>query len=105
MSEDTGLKLVKLIVLCMVMQLFLIGYVFATGYHGRQDTVQNQRAACERGKLDRKVNAQGWRIAEEARRADGQEVVAQAYNNIASSLEDRADINCEEVFPDARIIP
>ena len=87
------------------MLMLFVGYVLLQSYEGRVALVNSQRAGCERGKEDRKVNAQGWRIAEEARRAEGQEVVALAYDKIATSLEERAAINCTEAFPKASFIP
>jgi hypothetical protein len=92
-----------LIVLAVL--IFMIGYVFFQAYASRVSVVENQRAACERGKLDRNDNARGWRRAEEARRAEGQDDVANAYANIATNLETRAKIDCTEEFPSARLLP
>jgi hypothetical protein len=105
MTEDTAQKLTKLVILCLVLFLFVIGYVFFTGYNGRRDLVESQRRGCERGKLDRNANASGWRIAEDARRSDGQTDVANNYAAIARGLERRSRINCKEAFPKASLIP
>lgn len=74
--------------------------IWVTSFQGRADLVQSQREGCSRGKLDRAANAEGWRIAEAARRAEGQTDVAARYARIAASLEARAKINCAERFPD-----
>jgi hypothetical protein len=86
--------------------------------------VKSQRAGCERAKADRKVNSQGWRTAQAARlrslsadldisyksvqqlvAADpspedpGDLVAARKYDQIATELEARSNIDCAEVFP------
>lgn len=104
-NEQMLYSLAKLILVLMAIQLLVILYVGWSSYNGRQDLVESQRAGCNRAKLDRSANAQGWRIAEAARRAEGQEVVAKAYNDIAEGLEDRSRIDCIDAFPKARIIP
>lgn len=104
-NEKMLFSLAKLIFLLMIIQLGVIFYIGLSSYQGRQDLVKTQRAGCSRGKLDRAANAQGWRIAEEARRADGQLVVAKAYSDIAEELEERSRIDCIDAFPKARIIP
>lgn len=95
----------KLIVLGLVVNCVVLGYVFWTGYEGRKDLVASQRAGCERGKLDRGANAAGWRNAEEARTADGDFEVAAEYKRIADGLEARSRIICSEAFPKASFIP
>lgn len=89
----------------MICLLVVVGYVFWQSYAGRSDLVDSQRAGCARGKLDRIVNARGWRIAEDARRGEGNFKIANSYQKIAESLEERAHIDCEEVFPKARFFP
>jgi len=89
----------------MLVQVFLFGYAFYTGYKGRQDIVEMQRRGCERGKLDRNDNALGWRNAQKARIADGDFDVAKTYGKIAAGLEERSEIICTEAFPKARYIP
>lgn len=61
--------------------------------------VMAQRQGCERAKADRTANATGWRIAEQARRDDGQVDVADRYARIAAGLEARSRIDCAEAFP------
>lgn len=57
MNERTAHILARLIVIGLVAQLGVIGYVFYAGYWGRVETVKNQRIACERNELDRADNA------------------------------------------------
>lgn len=103
MSEKTAHNLAKLSVIGLVIQLSVIVYVCYSNYQGRVTTVENQRGGCSRSKQDRSANASGWRIAEEARRADGQLEVAKKYAKIARGLERRARINCAAAFPKARL--
>lgn len=98
-------KVVRLVIFIGLMLVLFVGYVFYQSYEGRVNLVDSQRAACERSKKDRSANAQGWRIAEEARRNEGQEVVALAYSKIAAGLEERSQIVCDEAFPKASFIP
>jgi hypothetical protein len=70
-----------------------------SSYQARQDIVESQRAGCERGKLDRTANAQGWRNAEAARRASGDDEIADVYRGIAEGLEARSRVVCSVAFP------
>jgi hypothetical protein len=84
--------------------------VWVTSFQGRAALVTYQRIGCERGKLDRAANAEGWRAAERARRssANGEAgrrkaddlVAAANYKRIASGLERRARIDCVKEYPD-----
>lgn len=88
----------------MMVLVILVIAVFMQSYYGRKDLVNSQRSGCERGKLDRNDNAKGWRSAEAARRASGTPSdlrAAAQYDRIASSLEHRAGIDCDKVFPSA----
>ncbi len=96
--------MVRFLITVLVVQLFLIGYVFIQSYDGRVKLVNNSRTACERGKKDRLANAEGWRIAQAARLADGNVVVANRYADIAVGLENRGHIDCTEAFPDPSLI-
>lgn len=78
----------------------MVASVWVTSFQGRHNLVVSQREGCKRGKLDRTANARGWREAEHARRAAGENDVADEYARIATGLERRARINCEEQFPD-----
>lgn len=97
-------KLGVLILIGMVVQLVVIGYVFWSQYEGRKDNVANLRAGCRRGKGDRRDNAAAWRIAANARSIEGDFDVAERYSIIASNLERRASINCLEAYPKASVI-
>lgn len=106
MKNNKALRyLAELVVIGMVVQLLVICYVGYSSYTARVDLIESQRAGCERGKLDRSVNAQGWRIAEKARRDEKQTDTAIKYAAIATSLEQRALTNCQEAFPDAELLP
>jgi hypothetical protein len=105
MRRETGARLVRLMIFGMICLILVVAYVFWQSYDGRSQLINGQRAACERGKLDRIANARGWRIAESARRAEGQFEVANNYREIAESLEERSRIKCKVVFPDARFFP
>lgn len=92
----------------LVIFVLLLAMACATiyaGYRGRVRLVDAQRLACERGKLDRTSNAEGWRIAEKARRNAGEYRTAVRYQYIAEDLEERAAINCNNKFPEATLIP
>lgn len=116
-TNETLTKLIKLLLIVMGMQLFIVGYTFYTGYQGRKTTVRNQRAGCERGKLDRADNAAFQRAhklyidkvvlaksVEEDVKAAARTAV-ETYNKTAASLTLRSQINCAKAFPKARIIP
>lgn len=105
LTRRVGYHLAMLVLVGMIVQLLVIGYVFYQSYAGRVEVVQAQRLGCERGKLDRNDNAEGWRIAEAARRAQGEFEVARHYAHIAEGLEARSRINCHVVYPDAGVFP
>lgn len=105
LTRQTGRMLVKIILIGMIVQLLFIVYVFYQSYEGRVRVVNAQRAGCERAKLDRNANASGWRIAEGARRKEGNIIVATRYKNIAEGLEARSRIRCTTAFADASILP
>lgn len=102
---------------------------FWQAYQARIDLVASQRAGCERGKLDRAANAEGWRTAQVARAASAAEnksisieavnklirqpvspgdgfdlIAARRYHKITTELTKRSRINCAEAFPDATLI-
>lgn len=104
-TKHSGKMLTQLLLIGMVVQMLVVGYVFYQSYAGRTKLVHSQRAGCERSKFDRQANAAGWRIAEAARRAGGQIVVANRYRDIASKMEDRSRIKCDQVYPTAGILP
>lgn len=103
MSNRTAQNLATLIVIGMAVQLGVITYIWYSNYQGRVATVTRLRDGCFRSKLDRTSNASGWRIAESARRGEGQVEIANKYANIAYGLEKRSRINCAVAFPKARL--
>lgn len=113
--------------------LLFIGVVIAvvlagaSNWLGQDRLAQSQREGCERGKLDRKENARGWRTAQAAREAtlakdlriapiqvdalvllepapdDPPDLIAaRNYNEIAAGLEARSRIDCVARFPGYR---
>ena len=138
MTSETGRKLMKFAILVLLLFLLLTGVVFLQSIIGRNhlaeaskqarsELVDSQRNGCERGKLDRGANAEGWRTAQTARmntlakdldisykeveillqavpQADDPPdlVAARRYDKIAAGLEKRSRINCAEAFPKER---
>ena len=116
-DQDRALlgKVALLVVILMVGQLCITGYVFYSQYEGRKENVANLRAGCERGKKDRAGNAlvaqadaNNWLKAAGARRKDGDVDVADAYETnarkqeiVAQGLLVRAQIVCAQAFPKA----
>lgn len=105
MSDELGRKVVRLVLIGMGCLILVVGYVFYQNYQGRNDLVEAQRKSCERAKKDRNANAAGWRIAETARRAEGQFDVAEKYSRIATGLERRGRIICAIAFPKESVLP
>ena len=105
MTDENAYSVVKMIVIALIIQLVVIFYVFITDYRGRIDAISSQRAGCERAKLDRNANAQGWRIAQLARTDSGDTAVAAQYRLIAEGLEKRARVDCNKAFPMADLLP
>src|SRR4051812_48597046 len=117
MSKESGYALGRLIIIGMVVQLVVISYVFYQSYQGRADVVDNQRAGCERGKLDRQDNADFQRahaeyirkvVLAESVKQDVKDAAYTALNTFArtsASLTKRAKINCEDVYPKVSLIP
>lgn len=117
MTEGTQAAVVKLVLLCFVLMLFVCGYVFWTGYTGRKDVVVAQRAGCERGKLDRSDNADFQRAqrdyinqvvlaqsVQEDVKAAAREAVT-VFERTSVSLTERSVIDCAVAFPKAKLIP
>lgn len=102
---NTHIGLAKIVVLGMLVQLMVIGYIFVAS-HSTSDTIVNAaRAGCERNKRDRRANAEGWRIAQSARWASGDFAVSRRYGKLASQLESRSRLNCKKTYPKARLLP
>lgn len=84
-----------------ILAVFTFGFViYSAGYFNAKDVYINAIAACERGKLDRHDNADGWAAARDTRLAaaqlsnDKEEILnnyeaARQYEKITTSLESR----------------
>lgn len=105
MNEQNAFRLGALILLGMAVQLIVIGYVFYTDYRARTLLADSARFGCERDRVSRTANAQGWRIAQDARAAEGEYGVAARYALIATRLETAADIDCNKEHPKVGFIP
>lgn len=135
MTPEAGRKLALFVLGGLLLFLCLIVYVGWESRQGRTDLKKSEsrartaltnasREACERGKKDRRANAQGWRTAQTARMQSVSKdlkismrevlllithkptlkdppdlVAARRYNGIAIELEKRSKINCKEAFP------
>jgi hypothetical protein len=130
LTRRQGAGLAKMIIIGLLVQIAVIGYVFYQSYAGREEVVNSQRLGCERGKLDRKANALGWRAAEQARIAEFATeqhlvpseaklwlnmphrpsdpyslIAARRYDKIATGLENRGRITCAVVYPKPGLLP
>lgn len=130
LTRRQGSGIIQMLLIGFAVQLGILGYVFYQSYVGREDVVKSQRKGCERGKLDREANAEGWRAAERVRLATfaNQEhlvveeaqvwldepsrpddppdlIAARRYNRIATGLEVRSKIDCAKAYPKAGIFP
>lgn len=117
MTNKTGRSLAKLILIGMAVQLMVIGYVFYQSYQGRADVVSNQRAGCERGKLDREDNAEfqvaqkdyilkvtsAVSVKEDVKAAARQ--AAKTFEKTSARLTRRAMIDCTTAYPKASFLP
>lgn len=104
-SRHTASVLAKSVLIGMAVQILVISYVFVTEYLDRKDMVSGQRAGCERNKLDRKDNAEGWRIAQDARWASGDVKISIRYGKLAKQLQSRSHVDCAKLYPEARLVP
>lgn len=104
-SAETARKLAKLILICFGVMLVLWGYVLWQVYEGRVRLVNHVIAGCERDKLDRADNAKGWRTQQNQALSNSQPWFASTYSDVASSLEERAHVDCHKVFPKASLLP
>lgn len=116
LTKETGEKLTRLVIGCMVCMALVVAYVWYAGYQGRDNLVQSQRAGCERGKLDRIDNAAFQRahkkyidrvvlaqsVKEDVKRAAREAV--KTYNKTAASLSKRSKIDCSKAIPKAELL-
>lgn len=84
-----------------ILAVFTFGFViYSAGYFNAKDVYINALAACERGKLDRAVNAEGWEVARDTRLASARLAASNAeaennfeaarqYSNLSASLRSR----------------
>lgn len=105
MTRKNAASLVKLWIIGMLVQLFVIGYGLYVSYTDRVNLVNAQRHGCERAKQDRDVNAKGWRTAKRRSLSQGQPDFADIYDGIVTSLEIRSKVDCIKAFPQARLLP
>lgn len=130
LTRRQGGLLAKMIIIGLIVNLGVIGYVFYQSYVGREAVVKASRRGCDRSKLDREANAVGWRTAEVARihgaarqlhiALDDAEALipqkpwpgeptdlstARKYDQIAKGLEARSRISCSKAFPKAGLLP
>lgn len=95
----------------------LFAYSIIQSYEGRVNLVDNQRAGCIRGKLDRSANAQAFRaqstylqlvLQAQSVRRDVKSAALVNQNTqdaTATELEQRARINCSEEYPSPSLSP
>lgn len=117
LSKTVNQSLAMLVVIGMAVQLAVISLVFVQGYRANTKLLDFQRAACERGKLDRKSNAAfqtahkqyidkvvlAQSVQEDVKRAARDAV--EVYQITAADLRSRASIDCNEVFPKEGLFP
>lgn len=117
MSEVRTLthKFAKLVVAGMIVQLFVIGYVFITEHNGRQDAVHAAREGCKRDVLDRQASVtlnqnilkafrEGQKQAPQVLTPTRKKAVEEIESTTAG-LDERAHINCTERYPNAGWFP
>lgn len=117
MSAKTAHNLGILIVIGMIVQLAVIGYVFYASYQGRVNTVTAQRAGCARAKLDRTDNADfqtaqkvyiikvtdANSVKEDVKRAAREAI--KTFNRTSARLTKRSKLVCARAFPKASLFP
>jgi hypothetical protein len=117
LTRRQGGRLARLIVVGMLLQGCVVGYVFYQSYVGRESVVDASRLGCERSKLDRKDNADfQWAQARYILKVSGAASVKadvkraartalKTFNRTSKSLERRARIDCKKAFPKAGLLP
>ncbi len=95
----------------------VIGFVMWSGYEGRKALRDSTLAGCERGKLDRGANADGWTAhntyigkvtSADSVKEDVKSAAREAqstYERISLELRRRAEIVCEDAFPPVSFWP
>lgn len=117
LTRRQGGLLVKMIIIGMIVQLSVVGFVAYSSFKDRGDLVHAQRRACERGKLDRTDNADfqvahkkyidkvvlAQSVKEDVKKAARDAV--KIYNRTSADLAKRARIRCAEAFPKGGVVP
>lgn len=115
MTVQLARRIVVVVLIGFCLQLLVVAYVGYSSYAGRKNTVTNQRLGCERGKLDRADNAAFQRahseyiltvtgaksVKEDVKRAARK--ARKTFRRTSHDLTVRSKINCEKVFPDAKV--
>jgi hypothetical protein len=114
---EDHLALAKLVLIGLVVQLLVIGYVFYSGYQTHANNIRNQRAGCERNKQDRADSAAfqtaqtvyinkvtgAASVKEDVKRAARE--ARKTFDRTSASLTARSKIDCKKAFPDATLFP
>lgn len=117
MTKQTGQRVVQVVVIGMLVQLAVIGYVFYSAYARRVDATKNNRAACERNKLDRTDVADFQKaqtvyitsvtgaasVKEDVKRAARKAILT--FDRTSQGLTERSKIDCTKAFPDPTLFP
>lgn len=117
MTRRTAKLLVRLIIIGLLVQLAMICYVFYSAYQRRVDAVADNRAGCERNKLDRADNARfqtaqtgyiasvtgALSVKEDVKTAARKAIVV--FRQTSADLNERARIDCTKAFPDPTLFP
>lgn len=116
-TRATASNLARLVIVGMVVQLLVIGYVAYSSHENSADSVRSQRQGCERNKRDRWANA-AFQVAHkkyiervvlaQSVKSDVKRAAREAiktYTWTAADLTKRAKIDCAAAFPKARLLP
>lgn len=107
----------KLIMIMLVVQLSVIAYIFYSDFQGRRNLVDSQRAGCERLKLDRQditaveraEEQYTHQIAANSPTDSVEALIAEEahtkFETAIRALTKRAQIDCAEAYPQARLLP
>lgn len=118
-SNASAEKLTRLIIMSMVLNLLIVGYIFIQDYRGRQTLVTASRKACnERGRAANQANADFQNAqtryirqvifqspsVESDVRGHAKEAV-KTFKRTSAILTDLANTNCEQAYPGAKLLP
>jgi hypothetical protein len=115
MTANNGYRLAKLVVIGMVVQLVVIGYVFWVDHKARTTVVTAARAACELSKQDRVASVvlreNILEVFEESQKSvkpinsPERKIALDKINRTTVEVKDRSKIDCNAAFPKASLIP